>query len=250
MSISINLTGKTTLITGATRGIGKSIAMAFHQAGSNLILTGTNINSHPQFETGQQRSLQIRWIEANFSSISGIDSFVNKLDDLGQIDICINNAGINIIKPFPDYTNNEVAQLLNINLTAPFMVSKKVIPGMGVRTFGRIVNISSIWSEISKAGRSLYSTSKAGLVGLTRALAIEYARSNVLVNSISPGFTRTDLTAKSLSSTEIDEIALSIPAGRLAEPEEIANTVLFLCSPLNSYITGQNIIVDGGFTIV
>lgn len=250
MSVAVDLAGKTTLITGATRGIGRSIAEAFHQAGSDLILTGTNLNELPQFRSEQYGSSQARWIEAEFSSINGIDSFVKKLDGLGQIDICINNAGINIIKPFPDYTNEEIDRLLNINLSAPLMVSRKVIPGMAGRAFGRIVNISSIWSEISKAGRSLYSTSKAGLVGLTRTLAIEYAGSNVLVNAVSPGFTRTELTARSLTSTDIDEIKMKIPAKRLAEPREIAYTVLFLCSDLNSYITGQNIIADGGFTIV
>jgi len=250
MSVAVDLAGKTTLITGATRGIGRSIAEAFHQAGSDLILTGTNLNELPQFRSEQYGSSQARWIEAEFSSINGIDSFVKKLGGLGQIDICINNAGINIIKPFPDYTNEEIDRLLNINLSAPLMVSRKVIPGMAGRAFGRIVNISSIWSEISKAGRSLYSTSKAGLVGLTRTLAIEYAGSNVLVNAVSPGFTRTELTARSLTSTDIDEIKMKIPARRLAEPREIAYTVLFLCSDLNSYITGQNIIADGGFTIV
>ena len=250
MSVAVDLAGKTTLITGATRGIGRSIAEAFHQAGSDLILTGTNLNELPQFRSEQYGSSQARWIEAEFSSINGIDSFVKKLGGLGQIDICINNAGINIIKPFPDYTNEEIDRLLNINLSAPLMVSRKVIPGMAGRAFGRIVNISSIWSEISKAGRSLYSTSKAGLVGLTRTLAIEYAGSNVLVNAVSPGFTRTELTTRSLTSTDIDEIKMKIPARRLAEPREIAYTVLFLCSDLNSYITGQNIIADGGFTIV
>jgi len=250
MSVAVDLAGKTTLITGATRGIGRSIAEAFHQAGSDLILTGTNLNELPQFRSEQYGSSQARWIEAEFSSINGIDSFVKKLGGLGQIDICINNAGINIIKPFPDYTNEEIDRLLNINLSAPLMVSRKVIPGMAGRAFGRIVNISSIWSEISKAGRSLYSTSKAGLVGLTRTLAIEYAGSNVLVNAVSPGFTRTELTTRSLTSTDIDEIKMKIPAKRLAEPREIAYTVLFLCSDLNSYITGQNIIADGGFTIV
>jgi len=250
MSVAVDLAGKTTLITGATRGIGRSIAEAFHQAGSDLILTGTNLNELPQFRSEQYGSSQARWIEAEFSSINGIDSFVKKLGGLGQIDICINNAGINIIKPFPDYTNEEIDRLLNINLSAPLMVSRKVIPGMAGRAFGRIVNISSIWSEISKAGRSLYSTSKAGLVGLTRTLAIEYAGSNVLVNAVSPGFTRTELTARSLTSTDIDEIKMKIPARRLAEPREFAYTVLFLCSDLNSYITGQNIIADGGFTIV
>jgi len=250
MSVAIDLKGKTTLITGATRGIGKSIAEAFLQAGSDLILTGTKIDVPPEFESGSQGNSCVKWVEADFSSIDGINTFVNILDEQGQIDICINNAGINIIKPFPDYTNEEIGRLLNINLSAPMMISRQLIPGMASRSFGRIVNISSIWSEVSKAGRSLYSASKAGLVGLTRTVATEYAKSNVLVNALSPGFTRTELTAKSLSSNEIDEITMKIPAGRLAEPEEIANAVLFLCSPMNSYLTGQNIIVDGGFTIV
>jgi len=116
--------------------------------------------------------------------------------------------------------------------------------------FGRIVNIASVWSEISKANRSLYTTSKTGLIGFTRAVAAEYASSNILINSVSPGFTNTELTEQSLSSDEIIQLSKQIPAERFAEPFEIAKVVLFLCSDLNTYITGQNIVIDGGFTIV
>ena len=168
----------------------------------------------------------------------------------GGIDICINNAGINIIKPYAEYSADAYQRLMNINLKAPFSITQQLIPGMKKRGFGRIVNIASIWSEISKPGRALYTTSKTGLVGFTRSLAVEHAPSNILVNVVSPGFTRTELTEESLSADEIKTLSEQIPVQRFAEPNEIAQTVLFLCSDLNTYITGQNIVVDGGFTLV
>jgi 3-oxoacyl-[acyl-carrier protein] reductase len=169
---------------------------------------------------------------------------------MDNIDICVNNAGINIIKPYEKCSADEYQRLMSINLTAPFSITQQLIPGMKKRSFGRIVNIASIWSEISKPRRSLYTTSKTGLVGFTRSLAVENASSNILVNAVSPGFTRTEMTKESLSADEIKTLSEQIPIGRFAEPNEIAQTVLFLCSDLNTYITGQNIVVDGGFTLV
>ena len=121
---------------------------------------------------------------------------------------------------------------------------------MKKRSFGRIVNIASIWSQISKTGRALYTTSKTGLVGFTRSMTVEYAGSNILVNAVSPGFTITELTKQSLSNNQIKSLSEEIPIHRFAKPEEIAPIVLFLCSDMNTYITGQNITIDGGFTLV
>lgn len=246
----IDLSGKTALITGATRGIGKSVADVFIAVGAKVILTGTNPDEISQLNANETGNSEIEWIEADFSSIQGVINFLNRLEENINIDICVNNAGINIIKPFTEYSVDELSRLVNIDLAAPFMVTQRLIPGMKARGFGRVVNIASIWSEISKAERSLYTMAKAGLAGLTRTLAVEYSQYNVLVNAVSPGFTKTELTAKSLTALEIEMLSKNIPAGRLAEPIEIARTVLFLCSELNSYISGQNIVVDGGYTIV
>ena len=245
----IDLSKKKALITGATRGIGKAIANILINSGAELILTGTKPDEIEQLNI-EEKNLKIKWINADFSSLGGINSFIDELKRMDNIDICINNAGINIIKPYKDCSADEYQRLMSINLTAPFSIVQQLIPGMKKRGFGRIVNIASIWSEISKPGRSLYTISKTGLVGFTRSLAVEHAYSNILVNAVSPGFTRTDLTSQSLSADQINDLSKQIPLGRFAEPLEIANIVLFLCSDLNTYITGQNIVVDGGFTLV
>ena len=249
MSISIDLSNKTALITGATRGIGKAISESFIEAGAKVLLTGTKRSEIDKLNLENENNA-LKWIEADFSSQRGIATFIENLQITESIDICVNNAGINIIKPFTEYSTDEYQRLLSINLTAPFSIVQHIIPIMKEQRFGRIVNIASIWSQISKVKRSLYSTSKTGLIGFTRALAVEYASSNILINSVSPGFTMTELTEKSLSSDDITNLSKQIPVGRFAEPNEIAKVVLFLCSDMNTYITGQNILIDGGFTIV
>ena len=249
MSICIDLSDKTALITGATRGIGKSIAYSFIEAGAKVLLTGTKRSAIEKLNSENENNA-LQWIEADFSSQDGIATFIEDLKFIEPVDICVNNAGINIIKPFTEYSTDEYQRLLSINLTSPFSIVQHLIPNMKEQRFGRIVNIASIWSQISKVNRSLYTTSKTGLIGFTRAMAAEYASSNILVNSVSPGFTRTELTEQSLSSDEIIQLSKQIPAERFAEPFEIAKVVLFLCSDLNTYITGQNIVIDGGFTIV
>ena len=249
VGINIDLSGKTALITGATRGIGKAIADDFFKAGAKVILTGTK-QAEIEELVAKNEIPQIQWLQADFSTQGKIDSFLHDLNSIYLIDICINNAGINIIKPFEEYSFEEYQRLISINLTAPFMLVQALIPGMKKRGYGRIVNIASIWSHITKSERSLYTTSKTGLVGFTRSMAVEYASSNILVNAVSPGFTLTELTEQSLSADEMKTISEQIPLGRFANPDEIAKTILFLASDLNTYISGQNIIVDGGFTLV
>ena len=249
VNMNIDLNGKTALITGATRGIGKAVADEFLRGGAQVILTGTKPADIEQFVAANENP-HIKWYVADFSTQEGIDLFINELKNINPIDICINNAGINIIKSFGEYSVAEYQRLLSINLKAPFMLVQHIVPGMKKRGYGRIVNIASIWSHITKPERSLYTMSKTGLVGFTRSIAIEYASSNILVNAVSPGFTMTELTEQSLSADEINDLSGQIPLGRFANPAEIAKTVLFLASELNTYITGQNIIIDGGFTLV
>lgn len=249
MSISIDLSGKTALITGATQGIGKAIADVLLDSGAKVVLTGTKQDEIDQLNA-ENENQAVKWLMADFSTPDSIESFTNELKKMDKVDICVNNAGINIIKPFDEVSNEEYQRLMSINLSAPFSIVKQLVPGMKKRGFGRIVNIASIWSQITKPGRSLYTTSKTGLVGFTRSMAVEYADANILVNAISPGFTRTELTEQSLSADEMKTLSEQIPVQRFADPDEIAKSVLFLCSDLNTYITGQSIIVDGGFTLV
>ncbi|MDA8673859.1 SDR family oxidoreductase [Gammaproteobacteria bacterium] len=249
VAIKIDLSGKTALVTGATRGIGKAIAEKFIEAGATVFLTGTNEADIKKL-TRTNKNTKVHWLQADFSTRQGIDLLIAKLKCIDCIDICINNAGINTIKTFEDYSKDEYERLLSVNLTAPFSLAQYLVIGMKERGFGRIVNIASIWSQITKPERALYTTAKTGMLGFTRALAVEYAPWNILVNAISPGFTSTELTKQSLSVDEMKALSKQIPLQRFANTDEIAMAVLFLCSDLNSYITGQNITIDGGYTLV
>ena len=162
----------------------------------------------------------------------------------------INNAGINIIKEFGDVDEADYDRLMDINLKAPYFLSKAAAKVMKAQKKGSILNIASIWSVISKAQRSLYTSSKSGLAGMTRSLAAELAPFGISVNSLSPGFILTDLTQESLSEKERTDLANEVPMGRFGSPEEMANLAYFLCSNENSFMTGQNIVSDGGFTLV
>ena len=229
------------LVTGGTRGIGRAIAEQFKKEGCEVIITGTR--EEPEDIDG------FEYMAVDFGDKFSTNDFFKKLEDI-DIDVLINNAGINNIKLIPDVKEWEYDELFDVNLKAPYFMSQFAAKSMKKRGGGHIINISSIMSVTSREKRSLYSTTKAGLTGMTRALSIELGGDNILVNCVSPGFTLTDLTKESLSQEEMDGYASKIPLGRLAEVEEMASVVCFMCSKGNSYITGQNIIVDGGFTVV
>jgi len=248
-SIKIDLSGKTALLTGGTRGIGKAICNRFYESGASLIVTGTKRSDIKKLNL-QSSSGRIKFLEVDFSSEESTLSFLSQIKRIPAIDILINNAGVNRINLNTSTTSDDYDYLNNINLKAPYLICREVSKIMKSNNQGKIVNISSIWSTVSKPGRSLYSLSKWGLVGLTKTLAVELAEHNILVNAVSPGFTLTELTATTNTSEEIKNITEMIPIKRMAQPEEIANLVLFLCCDLNSYITGQNLLIDGGYTSV
>ena len=236
----LDFTGKTILVTGGTRGIGKAVADSLNSLGANVIITGKT--DRDSYSNG--------FIPADFSTRDGISRFIDALDSIPEINGCFNCAGINRISLIDDIAIEDFDLVMNVNLYAPFLISKYLIKRMRASNYGRIVNVSSIWGSITKKGRTSYSISKNGIIGLTRSLAVEAAENNVTVNCISPGFTETELTKKSLTDLEIRELEKTIPGKRMATPEEIADVAVFLLSEQNSYMTGQNIIVDGGFSIV
>jgi 3-oxoacyl-[acyl-carrier protein] reductase len=250
--MEISFSGRTVVVTGATRGIGKAIADDFYHAGADLVLTGTNAKMVNRLneELKQHAIKRKRYVQADFSSEESLQTFLEELKRYPRIDVCVNNAGINRINMVEETRIEDYDQILQVNLRAPFLICRQVASLMKAADYGRIVNIASIWSIITRPGRSIYTTSKFGLDGMTRALAVELAPYNILVNTVSPGFTLTELTKATNTPEEIKEIADKIPAKRMAQPEEIAKAVLFLASDLNTYITGQNIAVDGGYTNV
>ena len=248
-NIKIDLTGKTTLITGGTRGIGKAIAQRFLDAGASVILTGTNAVEIDQL-SNNNRSDRISYLQLDFNDHTSVESFLSAINKLDKIDVLINNAGINKIALNTDTTTADFDLLHNVNVKGPYLLCREISKLMMKNQYGRIVNITSIWSAITRPGRSIYTTNKNAIAGLTKTLAIELGKFDILVNAVGPGFTLTELTANTNSKEELENIKELIPMKRMADPAEIANVVLFLASNLNTYLTGQNIIVDGGYTNV
>lgn len=239
---------QTVLVTGGTRGIGAAIAEKFRSTGADVIVTGTEQDGIDQInESSTERLTGVR---AQFTEEASLQAFCSYISKLSRLDVCINNAGINIIKHASRVTAEDFDRLTAINYRAPFLIAQAAAEVMKRNGYGRIVNIGSIWSVVSKNGRSIYSASKSGIAGMTRALAIDYAADGIIVNCVSPGFVLTDLTRRSLSPEEIERLAAEVPLGRFAQPNEIANVVHFLASTENTYLTGQNIVVDGGFSSV
>ena len=249
MSINIDLTGKTVLITGGTRGIGKAIADKFIEAGASAIITGTKQSEVDQLNNSIIAE-SISYMQLDLSDKESTLVFLSKIKSLPKIDILVNNAGINRINLNTETTLEDYDLLNDINLKGPYLICREVSKIMKTNKYGRIINISSIWSSVTRSGRSLYSTTKCGLVGLTKTLSVELASYDILVNAVGPGFTLTELTMSTNTSEEIEKMSDIIPIKRFAHPTEIANLVLFLGSDLNTYITGQNMIIDGGYTNV
>jgi len=227
------------LITGGTRGIGKSIAERLASDGIEVIVTGTKPSSHC---FGNIKYKQVDFLHA--------ESLKNFLLDvkLLEIDILVNNAGINKIGEFSRIEIEDFDNVLAVNLRAPFLLCQAAVPYMKSVGWGRIVNITSIFGNVTKEFRAPYSASKFGLDGLTAALAAEVAEFGVLANCVGPGFIDTELTRKVLGRASMQEMANIIPAKRLGQVDEIAALVSWLVSDDNTYLSGQNIMIDGGFS--
>ena len=242
--MNYDFSNKTVLITGATRGIGKELANQLDSMSADLILTGTN---NDEIERLNSLYSNRKYFVLDLESEDSINLFFSEIDKINKIDLCINNAGINIVEDFIDSKTENYDKILDINLKGPYLINKFIAKKMVLNNFGKIINVASIWSIKSKVGRSIYSISKNAIHGMTKSMAIELSKYNILVNTVSPGFTKTDLTMSTNSINEIKAIEDSIPLKRLAEPKEIAKAVIFLLSDKNTYISGQNIVVDGGF---
>ena len=247
--MKIDFSNKTVIVTGGTRGIGAAIVELFQECNAQIIATGTNtseLESLNQASKGKKTD----YIHLDFTSNESIQKFLGHIDKRDRIDVLINNAGVNKIDSIKDIAEDDWDFTNNVNLRGPFLLTRAVSKIMQNHNYGRMVNIASIFGVVSKAERAAYSTTKWGLIGFTKAVALDLAPQNILVNAVSPGFVDTELTRKILGDKGIKEITESIPQQRLASVEEIAKTVVFLSSCHNTYITAQNIIVDGGFSSV
>lgn len=217
--------GKVALVTGASRGIGAAITRAFSDIGASVL---TPLRT-----------------ELDLSDMNSIERYVASIE--GPIDILVNNAGINVLSSLDEIGQEALDETLQVNLVAPIFLTKLVAERMKENHYGRIVNISSIWSVVAKERRLAYAASKSAMNGVTRTLSLELGRYGILVNSIAPGYVNTELTSQNNSIEQIQLIREKIPLERLAEPSEIAAVAAFLCSSQNSYMTGQVLVVDGGY---
>lgn len=236
---------KAIVVTGGTRGIGAAIVHVLLNEGFKVIATGRDVGAIRL--TNKNENLEYHNLELD--SKKSLDDFCKYLSTKENLFGLVNNAGINRISEFENIQSADFEDVLQVNLKSVFYLSQAVSKLFEDRG-GRIVHIGSIWSVITKKGRVSYSTAKAALSGLTRGMAVDLADRNILVNTVSPGFVETELTKSSLSEKEIKGLSEQIPMKRLAQPEEIAKFIGFLLSSQNTYLTGQNIVVDGGFSIV
>lgn len=250
--VKVDFHGQVVLVTGATRGIGRQLAQDFASLGAQLVMTGTKRPSTEELHaiTRKGKGTLLGFHEVDFTDQEHVRVFLRELAKYEKIDVAVNNAGINRISRIHESRVEDWDDILSVNLKAPYLITRVVSRTMKRHGYGRIINISSIFGLISREKRSIYSSSKSGLLGLTVASSNELARYNVLVNAVSPGFVLTDLTKRILSKAEMSKLAAQIPVRRLATSDEISHVVVFLASGYNTYITGQNIIVDGGYVNV
>jgi gluconate 5-dehydrogenase len=245
-----SLNRKTALITGSSRGLGLIIAQGLGSAGAKIILNGRNKESLVK----AQKICTRKGITADYAVFDVCDeeqirNGITRIEsESGGIDILVNNAGIHKRKPLADMTLEEWQSVLDVNLTGAFLTARGVVQGMIKRRYGKIINICSLMSEVGRETTGNYTASKGGLKMLTKAMAVEWAKYNIQINGIGPGYFLTELTKPLAENPEFDSwLKKRTPAGRWGNPEELVGTAVFLASEASNFINGQIIYVDGGF---
>ena len=243
-----DLSGKTALVTGATGGIGESIAKALYEQGASVALSGRNeikLQSLKE-ELGDRAAI----FPADLSEDNAIETLIKSVEEaFGQIDILINNAGLTRDGLSMRMKDEDWQQVLDVNLTAPFKLAQAVQRGMMKRRYGRIVNIASVVGVTGHPGQCNYVASKAGMIGWSKSMAAEVASRGITVNCIAPGFIATAMT-EALNDDQQSKINATIPAGRMGTPEEIASASVYLASTESAYVTGATIHVNGGMAMI
>ena len=245
------LTDKVCIITGAGKGFGKAIAKKFADNGAKLALitrTQSDIDDLYREFYGHENNLLA--ICGDVSDQDTVNSFVAEVKNkFGRIDVLVNNAGMRFRKKFEEITLEEFSLVLNVNVVSMFMLCKAIMPTMVEQKAGKIINISSVVGTLGLPELSAYATSKAAIIGLTKALSVEYGESNIQVNALAPGFCKTSYFENFKQKSELYDFTIErTPMRRWGESEEVANSCLFLASSLSSYVTGDVINVDGGWS--
>jgi 3-oxoacyl-[acyl-carrier protein] reductase len=243
------LTGRKALVTGATGGLGGAIARAFHAQGADVAISGTRREALDALraELGGER---VHVVEANLADTAAVEGLVPAAEAaLGGLDILVNNAGITRDNLFLRMKDEEWDSVIAVNLTAAFRLSRAAVKGMMRRRYGRIVNIGSVVGSTGNAGQGNYAAAKAGLVGLTKALAAEVASRKITVNCIAPGFIASPMT-DALNEKQRDGILATVPMGRLGEGAEVAAAAVYLASDEAGYVTGHTLHVNGGMAML
>ena len=248
------LENKVAIITGAARGIGEGIALKFAEHGANIAFTYVSDSSAEKAKALEEKlgamNVKVKSYKSNAGDFAQCEAFVNDvLKEFGAVDICVNNAGISkdnlLLRMSPDQWDD----VIKVNLSGAFYMTKQVIKPMMKARNGCILNMSSVIGEMGNAGQTSYAASKSGIIGFTKSVAKELGSRNIRCNAIAPGFVETDMTSYLKEGETADKYKAGIPLGRFASTEEIANTALFLASDWGNYITGQVISVCGGLNI-
>jgi 3-oxoacyl-[acyl-carrier protein] reductase len=244
-----DLSGKTALVTGATGGIGGAVARALHAQGATVGLSGTRRETLDQLAL--ELGSRVHALPCNLADKDEVEALIPAAEEAmgGRLDILVANAGITRDNLLVQLRDEDWAQVIDINLTATFRLARAAVRGMMRRRLGRIIGITSVVGVTGNAGQANYTAAKAGMIGMMKSLAQEYAKRGVTANCIAPGFIATPMTDK-LNDKQRESILARVPAGRLGAPSDIGSAVVFLASDEASYVTGQTLHVNGGMAMI